>query len=292
MTDETNAGLAPEGAPAPVETAPPETAQLTTEQETPPDDAGTPERKPQGGGFGQRIKELSDDKNQLRQDRDYWRDVALSQRASHPQQQQYEAPPQDAEPLKKPTRAEYEFDDERYDAALIEYAAKMSTAAVRRQLAAEREAEARRSREETFIARLRDFAKRQPDLDLNNITRADLYPVSDAMADVLKDSDSGPELLYWIGQNREDAARIARLPPHLAALELGRILRDLQATQEAKAAAAKAPVVTKAPPPPPVVEETDTTVPTARASSPDSDSLSDAEWMRQREKELKRQQKR
>ena len=102
---------------------------------------------------------------------------------------------------------------------------------------------------------------------------------------MILDSPSGPEIAYYLAVNREDAARIAQLPVHLAALEMGRIEGRLSASKEAPKA--KAPVVTRAPPPVPVVDAADSSV-AIKATTPESDKLSDAEWMKLREKELKR----
>ena len=109
-------------------------------------------------------------------------------------------------------------------------------------------------------------------------------PITPAMREVILDSDAGPEIAYWLANNREQAERIARLPPHLAALEMGRIEGRMQATKEAARAAKSIPRVSQAPPPPPKVEESATEV----EKSPDDMSMS--EWLKWREKDLRKKQ--
>jgi hypothetical protein len=106
------------------------------------------------------------------------------------------------------------------------------------------------------------------------------------MRDVIIDSPSGPELAYWLATNRAEAEKIARLPVHLAALEMGRIEGRIEAQKAAKAAApAKpVPVVSKAPPPPPTIEQADTELPKDILSG----TLSMDEFMRVRNKQLRR----
>lgn len=67
--------------------------------------------------------------------------------------------------------------------------------------------------------------------------------LSPAMASAIVASDHGPELLYLLGKNTEEAQRIASLPPELALLALGRMEARLDTTKPTK------PTITGAPPP-------------------------------------------
>jgi hypothetical protein len=106
------------------------------------------------------------------------------------------------------------------------------------------------------------------------------------MRDVIVDSPAGPELAYYLANDRAAAERISRLPPHMAALEMGRIEGRLGALKEVKTR--PAPVVSKAPPPPPRVEDAEVSIAGVKASEAASDKLSNDEWLRLRTKELKR----
>ena len=70
------------------------------------------------------------------------------------------------------------------------------------------------------------------------------------MADTIYTSETGPELLYWLGTHEEEARRIASLPPKQAARELGRIESRLVAAEDKPA---PKPKISQAPPPIPPV---------------------------------------
>ena len=281
MTEETTQALAP--APAAIDEAAPATAPETVT--SPPDDAGIePERK---HWSQRRIDELT--RNWRESER---REQALLEMLRDRQQPTPE-PPKPAEPARMPTLADFEYDEGRYQTAFLDYATKQAEAVIERRFNEREQRAVEQQRQSTHEERMTAYAKARP--DFADRASDPTLPISQPMAAVIMDSDSGPEIVDWLADNREAAAKIARLPPHLAALELGRVEGRLEAEKAAKAAAAApppVPSVTQAPPPPPVVEDSDTTLPSVKASSPDSDALPDAEWMRLREKELRRQQKR
>jgi hypothetical protein len=66
-------------------------------------------------------------------------------------------------------------------------------------------------------------------------------PINEAMKEVIMSSDQGADLAYFLGTNRSEAARIARMSPLEAARAMGRI--------EAKISAPTARTATKAPAP-------------------------------------------
>jgi hypothetical protein len=283
MTEETQ-GLEPnEDAPVLPETAAdsspaPESdsAEKTVEQA---DDAGQP--RDEEGKFlspkaQKRIDQLTWEKNQREREAEYWRQQAISY------QQQKSEPPKAEEPVKLPTLEQHGYDEAKYQAALIEYATKQAEQVVERRLTQAEQARKEQARLESFATRQQEFAKSAPDYTAK-ISDPTL-PITEAMRDVIVDSPAGPELAYYLAEHRDVAEQIARLPAHLAALELGRIDGRLSAQKEA----AKRPLVTKAPPPPPKVDDVEVPTASVKASESDSDKLSTQEWFRLREKELKR----
>jgi uncharacterized protein YicC (UPF0701 family) len=283
MTEETQ-GLEPnEDAPVLPETAAdsspaPESdsAEKTVEQA---DDAGQP--RDEEGKFlspkaQKRIDQLTWEKNQREREAEYWRQQAISY------QQQKSEPPKAEEPVKLPTLEQHGYDEAKYQAALIEYATKQAEQVVERRLTQAEAARKEQARLESFATRQQEFAKSAPDYTAK-ISDPTL-PITEAMRDVIVDSPAGPELAYYLAEHRDVAEQIARLPAHLAALELGRIDGRLSAQKEA----AKRPLVTKAPPPPPKVDDVEVPTASVKASESDSDKLSTQEWFRLREKELKR----
>ena len=59
-------------------------------------------------------------------------------------------------------------------------------------------------------------------------------PVTEAMARAIQASDIGPDVLYHLGVNPKDAARISRLDPILQAREIGKIEAQLGAAPPVK----------------------------------------------------------
>jgi hypothetical protein len=262
---------AADSSPAPVDNAEPVVKEA--------DDAGQP--RDEEGKFlspkaQKRIDQLTWEKNQREREAEYWRQEAIRY------QQQKSDPPKVEEVVKLPSLESVGYDEAKYQAALIEYATKQAEQAVERRLTQAEQQRAERSRMETFATRQTEFAKANPDYQARIADPT--LPITEAMRDVIVDSPTGPELAYYLAQNREAAEQIARLPAHLAALELGRIDGRLSALKEVK----KAPPVTKAPPPPPKVDDVETPIASVKASDSDSDKLSTQEWFRLREKELKR----
>lgn len=92
----------------------------------------------------------------------------------------------------------------------------------------------------------KDFLKANPDFltehpDFEEVTGADDVKISLAMAESITEQDNGPTIAYYLGQNKEEADRIAGLTPLRQAVEITKISQKLAG--EAK------PKTSKAPPP-------------------------------------------
>lgn len=228
MTNETDA---PEGgagveaiAEAPqVEPVSEATAEQPTgaEQPGPADDAGeaTEEaHQKRVPWFQKRIDEVTRQKYDAQREADYWRGVAEGRTPANPQPEQQVGPPDRWE------------DPEGYDQWLINQATQKFAEEQQRQTALrtfeEREARARQT---------------YPDFD--SVVRDPTLPITPTMAEVIRESDLGPEVAYHLGTNRQEAQRIAGLPPHRQAVELGRI--------EALLSKPPAPQIKPIPPAPP-----------------------------------------
>ena len=81
--------------------------------------------------------------------------------------------------------------------------------------------------------------------DFDEVLAGSTAPMSQAMAQVIKESDMGPKMAYHLTQHPEESARIAGMSPLAAARELGKIEAALSAPKEAPAKK-----VTSAPTPP------------------------------------------
>lgn len=277
MTDETQVETPIEDAPGLPE--PTDSSPVVEQTEAPtPDDAGTPQPRDEEGKFlsekaQKRIDALTREKYDREREAEYWRNQAL----------QHQPKPEPVAPVtqKLPTLEEHGYDEAKYQAALIQYATQQAEEVVTRRLSEADKQRTEQTRIESFVTRQKAFAQATPDFE-DRVLRDPSLPITEAMRDVIVDSPSGPELAYYLATNREAAEQIARLPAHLAALEMGRIEGRLSAQKEAKARPAQ---VSKAPPPPPKVDDTAVEV------EKDPESMSVDQWMRMREKQIRTRRK-
>jgi hypothetical protein len=233
--------------------------------------------EPKPKGVQKRIDELTRLRHEAQRERDHWRELAMRQQAPAKQ----EAPQAD-KPKALPKLEDFNYDEAAYQAALITHATQEASRKVREELRAEEAERQKAERAKSWKTRENEFKAKNPDYEDVVYTA----PISDAMADLIMESEIGAELAYYLGKNTDEASRIAQLDPVKAARELGRIEAKLEKPPAAPVAP-RPPPVSKAPPPPPRIEATESAAP-IRADSPDSDKLSDAEWMRLRNKQVAR----
>jgi len=212
-------------------------SEATAEQETGTEETGQaddtgeeteepPKRVP---WFQKRIDEVTRQKYDAQREADYWRGLAEGRiQPQQPQQPQNYGPPQ----LEQ-------FDDyDQYEQARIAYVAQQMVDHRLQQAAVEQQRhQVLRSYEE------REQAARQALPDFDAVARDPTLPITPLMAEVIRESDVGPQVAYHLGTNRQEAQRIASLPPHRQAAELGRI--------EAALGKSPQPQQRNAPPPPP-----------------------------------------
>lgn len=206
----------------------------TTEQEavTTPDDAGQDEasaadddQTPEGDGEQRPnqpkvVKELIHTRKraqQAEQEAAYWRGVAegrIKPDASQQPQPQVQAQAQGEPP---PDRYDYDTDDD-YNRAVIRYEARQE---YRKEMEKSRIEEERKRIDSNFSIKLQEAAKTDP--EIVNIVSDPTIPINQAMAYHIKISDIGPQLVRYLHENQNEAARIYLLNPIQAAAELGRI---------------------------------------------------------------------
>ncbi len=261
MTDETQVETPIEDAPVSSDTSADSSPAV---EETKADDA-SPQPRDEDGKFlsekaQKRIDELTREKYERAREAEYWRQQALAVKPPEPK----------PEPIKLPSLEDVGYDEAKYQAALIQYATQQAEKVVEERLSKAEQQRNEQKRLETFAERQRAFAKATPDFEAR-VLQDPTLPITEAMRDVIVDSESGPEIAYYLAQNRDAAEAISRLPTHLAALEMGRIEGRLAAQKEA---AKRPPPVSKAPPPPPTLDTTE-----ASGTKP-PEQMSDAEWYR------------
>jgi len=89
------------------------------------------------------------------------------------------------------------------------------------------------------------YAAEHPDFDRSVAELSSAVQFHPDIVEVIGVSEHGPAVVHYLAQHLDEADRISRLPPHIAAVQLGRI--------EAQVAAPKPKPVTNAPPPAPVL---------------------------------------
>jgi hypothetical protein len=259
MTEETTQAVtpAPDAVPAPQEV---ESSTTPVAPEAAAAETGTKdENKEVLSPVQRRFDKLTWEKNQEAREKEYWRNQALK-------------PKEEPEtPKQVPTLAQFEYDETKYQAALVEWtraeARKEAIEAVKAEKAKERD-EARvtsfKTREADFISKTPDYQEKVYDPSV---------PISPTMVELIAESPDGPALAYHLANNVELARQIANLPPLAAAREMGRI--------EAKLSQPKAvPVVSKAPAPPPKIDAVEPEV------SKDPSNMTDKEFATWRRRQI------
>jgi hypothetical protein len=208
MSEETDA---PQGGTEVVETSLVETpSEATTEQTTATEtaaepDAGEETEEPvkKVPWFQKRINEVTAKVYEKEAEIAYWRGVAQGQPKPQPAQQQ-DGPPQ-------LEQFETYEDYERANIAFV----------VEQRLAQERQQTQRQAALRTHQEREAAFRAVKPDFDA--IVGDPTLSITPAMAEVIRESDLGPQVAYHLGNHRDEAARIASLSPQRQAAELGKI---------------------------------------------------------------------
>ena len=166
--------------------------------------------------------------------------------------QQLQAQPIEAlKQFDEPRPRRQDFDDPyAYDDARDDWADRRNAAGMERRLA-EREREKRAAEiaaaEQQYVGALasgyrvrRDrFVETHPDYP--EIAESDALRVTDVMAGLIARHPAGPAVAYHLGQNREEAARIAQLDPASQAAEFGRLSALLGSEPTAARSASPAP---------------------------------------------------
>lgn len=166
----------------------------------------------------------------------------------------------------QPKREDF-VDDVEYGAALSAFEADKRIVARTKKTTETNATEARdaanASKHTLFRERALALVERYPDIEARVFN--DANPVSPVMAEVIQDSERGPEVAYHLATHREEAQRIFRMPPLAAARELGRI--------EATLDAPKPRIQSNAPPPPQIVKGGKT------LAAKDPDKMTTDEWL-------------
>ena len=150
----------------------------------------------------------------------------------------------------KPSRDDFP-DPDAWEEALLGYADKKAAYTARQEFKTLQAEEARKAEataieesqrvaREAYNGRLTKVQEKYP--DFKEVAETPNVQISIPMAHVIINSESGPELQYYLGKNPEEAARIMTLAPPMQIYELGKIEAKLNAPPSApKPAVSAAP---------------------------------------------------
>jgi len=263
---------APTGAEvAPVENTAnaPEQTQDSTESTTEQDTEQQDKPRDEKGRFvpQERVNEITKARREAERRAD-----ALERELYQYRQQPVQHQPQSND--KPPSLEDYNFDHSAWAQAMTQHAIAQAEQRVEARFQQQSQRQHQQTIEQQFEQRSQEYAKAHPDYEqsVSELSRAvQFHP---AVVEAIGLSDKGPELVHHLAQHLDEADRIARMPPHIAAVQLGRI--------EAQLSAPKAKPVTNAPNPPPVLGGGKATV----NKSPDE--MTQAEWLAWRNSQLKK----
>jgi hypothetical protein len=183
------------------------------------DDAAEPVKKVPW--FQKRIDEVTAQKYEAQRLAEYYKGLAEGRTVQQPQTPQTVGPPQ---------LEQFETYDD-YEEAKIAFYVKQGLEQAKQQ-------EQRQALARTHEERENAFRATKPDFD--SVVRDPNLPITPIMAEVIRESDLGPEVAYHLGTNHSEAQRIAALSPARQAVEIGKI----------EAALTKAPITPAKPIPP------------------------------------------
>jgi len=224
-------------------------------------------------GVGKRIDELT--RNWRESQRQVTALTALIERLSS-------SPPKHEAPVDTEKKlGDFGYDESKYRTYLTEQASRSAIEAARKEAQTWRTEQETAAKRAAFDARAAKFSGEVE--DFHEVFTAET-PVSQAMAEAMMDTDEGPAIAYYLGKNPDIARKLYGLSAVQAGKEIARI-EDRIVAERKKAAEKK---VSQAPEPAPQIDGSGSTVLSVKASEPGSDKLTDAEWVKLREKEVRR----
>lgn len=193
------------------------------------------------------------------------------------------------EPPKKPIRPKItDFDDlAKFDAAVDAYEEQRDKYAqdlVKHELKqADKARQAQGQQKEAAQGWEKKISEaRKMHADFDEVAFSEDTPLSLAMQDAIIDSEHGTEILYHLGQNQAEAARIAKLSPIAAIREIGKIESRIADTNKAEPEDKEPPATASRAPRPPQPVRRQSSV---NSEPDDKDEYST--WLRKREAQLK-----
>lgn len=176
------------------------------------DESGKPHKK---SGFQRRVDKLNQRISAEAQEKEYWKQQALQGASGSKAESKVET--KAAEPEGKPDPTKFDT-HEAYDEAKYQWRRKQEKAEEERSKLQSEQTKTVQS----YVERRDAFSKQNADFD-EVISEVDDIPVSAAIRDIILTSENGPQIAYELAKNREEYARVCKLPPLAAAREIGKL---------------------------------------------------------------------
>lgn len=180
---------------------------------------------------------------------------------------QYQRQPSQSQGDKPPSLGDFQYDTDAWAAAMTEYAVSRASSSAELRLREQATQQTQAQAVQKFEERSREYAAAHPDYDQAIADLGRVVRFSPEVIEAIATSEHGPAVAHHLATHLDDADRVARLPPHLAAVQLGRI--------EAQVSMPKPKPVTNAPNPAP-------TLGGGATLTRDPDKQSVEEWMKWR----------
>lgn len=196
--------------------------------------------------------------------------------------------PEAPKPVSAPKLEDFEYDQSKYLTAMQEWQDARIEARVTERLEKAEKERVAKERARSFEQKQQDFMAKTPDYAEKVLAGADRgeWPCSEVMAELIRESDVGPQVAYYLASNPQVARELTAMGERAAAREMGRIEARFDKS-EASTETPKAVRVSQAPPPPAKIDSSEGTV-SIKATDPESDSLSDAAWLASRKRQVAR----
>lgn len=189
-----------------------ETEESATSEETTEETSAEPPKKSKG--VQKRLDEITRLRyeaerraEQERQERIYWQQKAIGEQKP-------------AVPVNKPTVDQYgTYED--YLEALSDWKVEQRLSTERAERERQAQEESKRNKSLTYAERVEKALTKYEDYE--QIAHGRHWPMTDDMQEAILESEMGPDIAYYLGNNPEEAARISRLSPAAQNRELGKL---------------------------------------------------------------------
>lgn len=173
------------------------------------------------------IEELEKKRQKAEADWKYWREEKAKARKDYFQDKQPEKKeyPAERQAISEPKESDFTTYDD-YIKALADHRAESKFRELedrrRQQLESERVAE----KQQLFWTKMQDGFERYDDFE--EVAFAPTVPITQAMSEIIMESDAAADIAYYLGKNLKECVQISRMTPTQAAREIGRIEAEMR----------------------------------------------------------------